>query len=276
MEEVRFIQAEQAVVVGVLNGLPTKLTPSDLQSVSHQVLFKVAQELQLEGITPDIVTMNHRLTKDGRMEEAGGLSYLTDLYADPVPKDIEAYEDIVIEEAVKGKVISLARSILDDAERGASATDLLVRAQTEPLEIISGKMVSNISTAEEVGYRILDEINAKKRNELTTGIPTPLDFLNDKLQGLQPGDLIILAGRPAMGKTALGGQLATFTAENTGPVFIGSLEMDESSLVQRMLSAEAKVNSLRIREGKELTDSEMESLQSAVETWRAYSRLLRR
>jgi replicative DNA helicase len=265
MDEVRFIQAEQQVVLGVLNGLPTTLNPSDLQSVSHQVLFRVAQELQLEGITPDIVTMNHKLTKDGRMEEAGGLSYLTDLYADPVPKEIEAYENIVREESIKVKVISLARSILDDAEAGASAIDLLVRAQTEPLSIMS-KQMDTISTAEEVGYKVLEEIAAKKSGTLTTGIPTPLKFLNEILQGLQPGDLIIVAGRPAMGKTALGGQLATYTAKHTGPVFIGSLEMDESSLVQRMLSAEAKVNSLRIREGKMLMPGEMESIQEAVDT----------
>jgi replicative DNA helicase len=225
----------------------------------------VAQELQLGGITPDIVTMNHKLTKDGRMEEAGGLSYLTDLYADPVPKEIEAYEDIVREESIKVKVISLARSILDDAEAGASATDLLVRAQTEPLSIMS-KQMDTISTAEEVGYKILEEIAAKKRGELTTGIPTPLTFLNETLQGLQPSDLIIIAGRPAMGKTALGGQLATYTAKHTGPVFIGSLEMDESSLVQRMLSAEAKVDSLEIRKGTELLAEDMEALQGAVDT----------
>lgn len=265
MEKVRFIQAEQAVVIGVLNGLPTTLDSTDLQSVSHRVLFEVAQELQLEGITPDIVTMNHKLTKDGRMEEAGGLSYLTDLYADPVPKDIEAYEDIVREEAIKVKVISHARALLDAAERGVSAIDLLIKAQTEPLNITTGKQADKISTAEEVGYKILDEIQAKKRNELTTGIPTPLKFLNEKLQGLQPSDLIIVAGRPAMGKTALGGQLATFTASRTGPVFIGSLEMDESSLVQRMLSSEARIDSLRIRDGKYLTNAEMEKLRTAVD-----------
>jgi replicative DNA helicase len=108
---------------------------------------------------------------------------------------------------------------------------------------------------------------------MTTGIPTPWSYLNEKTSGLQPGDLIVIAGRPAMGKTAMGGQLSTFTAEKTGPVYVASLEMDKSSLIERMLSAEARVDSMVIRHGR-MSDKDFEKLQSAAETFQGYHPIL--
>jgi replicative DNA helicase len=108
---------------------------------------------------------------------------------------------------------------------------------------------------------------------MTTGIPTPWSYLNEKTSGLQPGDLIVIAGRPAMGKTAMGGQLSTFTAEKTGPVYVASLEMDKSSLIERMLSAEARVDSMVIRHGR-MSDKDYERLQTAAETFQGYHPIL--
>jgi replicative DNA helicase len=138
---------------------------------------------------------------------------------------------------------------------------------------INSKTENTILVQDEV-FNILEEISARRKGIMTTGIPTPWSYLNEKTSGLQPGDLIVLAGRPAMGKTAMGGQLATFTAEKTGPVFVASLEMDSSSLIERMLSAEAMVDSMIIRSGKHMSDRDFERLQTAAETFQGYHPLL--
>jgi len=273
MENVTFIQAEQQVVISVLRGQPSSLSAADLQSVSHQVIFDAAMELQSKGVEPDIVTINNKLIKDGRMDEAGGIDYLTDLFKNPAPKNVEAYEDIVREESTKQKVIVHARELLERAEHGASASDLLVMAQTRPMNMSINSKTENTVVVQDAVFDILEEVSARRKGIMTRGIPTPWDYLNNKTNGLQPGDLIVLAGRPAMGKTAMGGQLATFTAEKTGPVFIGSLEMDSSSMIERMLSGEARVDSLLIRSGR-LTDREFERLQGAAEEFQGYHPLL--
>jgi replicative DNA helicase len=273
MENVTFIQAEQQVVINALHGQPTSLTSADLQSASHQVLFNTALDLMTEGITPDLVTMNHRLGKEDRLEEAGGVDYLTDLYGNPAPKNVEPYEDIVREESTKQKVIIHARELLERAEQGASASDLLIMAQTRPMNMSINSKTENTVVVQDAVFEILEEVSARRKGIMTKGIPTPWDYLNKKTNGLQPGDLIVLAGRPAMGKTAMGGQLATFTAEKTGPVFVGSLEMDSSSMIERMLSGEARVDSLLIRSGR-LSDREFERLQSAAEEFQGYHPIL--
>jgi replicative DNA helicase len=138
---------------------------------------------------------------------------------------------------------------------------------------VNSQTENTIVVQDEV-FNILDEISVRRKGIMTTGIPTPWKGLNEKTHGLQPGDLIVLAGRPAMGKTAMGGQLATFVAEKTGPVFIGSLEMDSSSMIERMLSNEARVDSMIIRQGKYMSDREYERLQSAAETFQGYHPIL--
>jgi replicative DNA helicase len=274
MENVTFIQAEQQVVINALHGQPTSLTTADLQSASHQVLFNTALLLLTEGITPDLVTMNHKLTKDDRLKEAGGIDYLTDLYGNPAPKNVEPYEDIVREESTKQKVILHARTLLERAEQGASASDLLIMAQTQPMNMSVKSQTENTILVQDEVFNTLEEISARRKGIMTTGIETPWSGLNKKTHGLQPGDLIVLAGRPAMGKTAMGGQLATFVAEKTGPVFIGSLEMDSSSMIERMLSNEARVDSMLIRAGDGMTDRQYERLQSAAETFQGYHPIL--
>lgn len=266
-ENVRFLQAEQQVIINVIHGHDSSLISSDLQSLAHQVIFETASELRMQNITPDLVTMNHRLTEDGRLEDAGGISYLSDLYASGLPtKDLEPYEEIVREESSKANVLAFARSLIDDAEHGAPAADLLVRAQTEPLRMVTNTKTDNTIEVQDAVYEVLDEIDARRRGVLTRGVSTPWNYINDKTNGLQPGDLITVAGRPSMGKTAFGGQVATHVARKHGPVFIGSLEMDSSSLIERMLSGEARVDSNAIRAGR-LNDRQFERLQTAAETF---------
>jgi replicative DNA helicase len=116
---------------------------------------------------------------------------------------------------------------------------------------------------------VLDEIQVRRGSNKLTGVETPWKKVNEITRGLQRKDLIIIAGRPSMGKTALAAQIGTYTAQNEGPVFIGSLEMDRSSLVERMLVGAAKIDGDRIRAGY-VTQGEYESLQEAAEKMQDY------
>jgi replicative DNA helicase len=228
-------------------------------------MLKAAIALREDGTVPDVITINHKMIQLSGSQLSDMRDYLTELknmYANP--KRQEVYEGIVKDRALRMKVIAHARALLNEEADGIRTDDLLVMAQTKPMTLGAGRATSNVSLAQDVAYDVLEDIQARRGRDKLTGLATPWKLLNDMTSGLQKKDLIIIAGRPSMGKTALAAQIAKHAAVNEGPAYVASLEMDRSSMVERMLCGDARVEADRVRAGF-VSQEEFEKLQVAVE-----------
>jgi replicative DNA helicase len=262
MADSAFFEAEQQIMSSVINGNETDLLPGDLSDEIHQEILKAAIALRDDGIVPDVITLAHKITEEVQVPfRREYLSELKNMYANP--KRQEVYEGIVKDRALRRKVIAHAKALLHEEEDGCKTDDLLVMAQTNSVSLGAGRSATTVSLAQDVAYDVLDEIQARRGSDKLTGVETPWKEINKLTSGLQGGDLIIVAGRPSMGKTAFAAQIAKF-ASHEGPVYVGSLEMDSSSLVERMLVADARVEADRVRGGF-LNQDEYEKLQTACE-----------
>jgi replicative DNA helicase len=260
-----FFEAEQQIMVNILHGHGTELLPTDLKDGPHQAIVEAAIALRNDGVVPDAVTVRHWIGKHIGEENFGDMGYIQDLSnKHPNVKRQEVYESIVKEQALRQKVIAHANALLHEAEDGTKTEDLVIMAQKEPLKLGGGTKEDYTSLAQDVAYDVLEEVQQRRRSNRITGLETPFKELNKITNGLQDKDLIIIAGRPSMGKTALASQLATHVAKVEGPVFVGSLEMDRSSLVERQLVGAAQLDGSKVRSGH-ITDGEYEQLQVAAE-----------
>jgi replicative DNA helicase len=265
MTDSAFFEAEQQVMSSIINGNETDLLPGDLSDDRHQEMLRAAIALRDDGTVPDVITINHKMIETSGSQLSDMRDYLTELknlYANP--KRQEVYEGIVKDRALRRKVIAHANALLNEEADGVMTDDLLVMAQTKPLALGAGRAATNVNLAQDIAYDVLDEIQARRGRDKLTGLPTPWKKLNTLTSGLQKKDLIIIAGRPSMGKTAIAAQIAQYAAAQEGPVFIGSLEMDRSSMVERMLCGDARVEADRVRSGF-LDQGEYEKLQTAAE-----------
>lgn len=264
-ESTSIVQAEQQVIINVLNGQDSSLKIDDLVSPAHKILFKAAAELRSEGILPDLITITNRLEKKKLLDAAGGAEYVQDIYQTGRPvQSLEPHERIIREESTKRSLVIHAKNLLAKFEEGSSAADLLTMAQKEPMNLAISTRADDTVSVQDAVFQVLEELRDRRMGRQTVGVSTPFKKLNYITNGLQPGDLIIIAGRPSMGKTALGAQLATHVARNDGPVFIASLEMDKSSLIERMLAGEARVGGNKLRSGA-ISNNEMDRLKGAAE-----------
>jgi replicative DNA helicase len=261
MAEGTFFEAEQQVMSNVVQGNETDLLPEDLSDEMHRGILEAAISLRDDGTVPDVITINHKMSGSQFPGVREYLDELKNLYANP--KRQEIYEGIVKDRALRMKVIAHAKALLHEEEDGCKTDDLLVMAQTNSVSLGAGRSATTVSLAQDVAYDVLDEIQARRGSDKLTGVETPWKKLNALTSGLQGGDLIVVAGRPSMGKTAFAAQIAKFAAHD-GPVYIGSLEMDSSSLVERMLVGDARVEADRVRGGF-LSQTEYEKLQTACE-----------
>ncbi len=266
------IEAEQQLIVNVLNGHDTNVRPQDLAGEANRIILEAAKSLRGEGTTPDLITINNRLQEAGNIDRAGGQEYLTRLAESRPVRNIEPSEEIVRSAALRKRIVHLSESIIQEAERGATTEDLLIKAQREPLDLDIGSARGETRDFTDIAFELLDTLQDRRSGDRVTGVSTPFTLLNDLTSGLQDGDLIIVAGRPSMGKTAFASQLAVHAAINEGNVFVGSLEMDESSLVERMLASEARVDSMNLRSGR-FSDREYARIQNTTERFLEYNKL---
>lgn len=263
------IEAEQALACAVINGIDTVVPPGDFSSDAHRTILSAAVRLRNEGIKPDLVTINNRLEKEGNVDQAGGQDYLAKLSSATPPRNIQPIEEIVMAAALRKRIVAFGQSVVVAAESGIETEELLIKVQREPLSLDSDSNRAEIFYAHEVAFDVLDMIKDRRQGDHMVGVPTPFYALNEMTSGLRGGDLITLAGRPGMGKTALASQLATHCSQRHGAVFVGSLEMDKSSLVTRLISSEARVDSFNMDRGK-VTSQEEERLQTVVARMQDY------
>lgn len=254
------IEAEQAVL-GAIFLVPDMivtateiLEPEDFYRVSHQRIFSMMIRLTDKGEPIDLVTITTELDDLKMLDEVGGVSYLTDI-ANSVPTaaNIEYYARIVEEKSTLRKIIHAATDIVTKTyDEGDEVTDLLDHAEKTILDISQNKSSGRFQNIQDVLVGVYDNIEQlHNMDEEVTGIATGFRDLDYITSGFQKNDLIIVAARPSVGKTAFALNIAQNVAVNSDEnVAIFSLEMGADQLVMRMLCAEGNIDAQRLRTGK--------------------------
>jgi len=254
------IEAEVAVLGSMLIEEPAIAKAIEIMNENvfykeaHCTIFKTISGLFSRNSAVDTVTIIEELRKKGQLDEVGGASYIAGLTSSiPTAANIEYYAKIVKEKSIIRQLINNATEIVQDCYESTSDADtILDKAESRIFEISAKKLEQKASI--HLKDIIKDSIevidNLYQRKENITGIATGFHELDIITAGLQPSDLIIVAGRPSMGKSAL----VTCIVEHAGivdkmPVAFFSLEMAKEQLVQRMLCSHARVNAQRVRTG---------------------------
>ncbi len=235
---------------------------------ANRRLFRAIARLYNRGEVIDPVTLADELKSAGELEAVGGMAYLAQLVdAVPTAANIEYHCRILRDKAVLRRLIEAATHIVRDAfdAPAGEVDETLDRAEQRIFEIAQASQRSGFVWIKEILWPAFERIEELQRSPgSVTGVPTGFPDLDHLTAGFQPSDLIILAGRPSMGKTALALNFAQHAAiEAEVPVAIFSLEMAKESLVQRLLCAEGRVDSSRLRRGT-LQDDEYARLATAA------------
>ena len=254
------LEAEMSVLGGVLlenealNRALEYLTTDDFYRGSHRKIFQALLLLSEKSEPADLVTLTAVLKDRSELEDVGGSTYLATL-VDYVPTaaNITYYCKLVKEKSVARKLIEASTAIATRGYEGGDMEEILDQAEKSIFEISENRIRPSYFPVRDILKDTFKSIEALyERKELVTGVPTGYHDLDKMTAGLQPSDLIIVAGRPSMGKTAFALNLveyATTHADNSVPAVIFSLEMSKEQLVQRMLCSLAKVDAGRLRTG---------------------------
>ncbi|OES46309.1 replicative DNA helicase [Domibacillus iocasae] len=267
------IEAEQAVL-GAIFLEPSALTvaseiliPEDFYRNAHQQIYLTMLKLGDHGKAVDVVTVTEDLAAQKLIEDVGGISYLSELAsAVPTAANIEYYARIVEEKSLLRRLIRTATTIASDGyEREDEVEGLLSEAEKSIMEVAQRKNAGAFHNIKDVLVRTYDNIELlHNRKGDVTGIPTGFAELDRMTAGFQRNDLIIVAARPSVGKTAFALNIAQNVATNTDEtVAIFSLEMGAEQLVMRMLCAEGNINAQSLRTGA-LTDEDWRKLTMAM------------
>ena len=259
------VEAEQAVIGGLLidalawDQIGDLIVADDFYRPDHQLIFAALAELIANGKPADVVTAAGQLEGSGRLEAAGGLAYLGTLARDtPTAANVRAYAQIVRERSLLRRLISAGRAITAAAfaNDGRAARDLVDEAEQQVFRIAeqsTGRRDGAIKVSTLLP-QLIDKIDEWHTNPNSMrGLPTGFADFDRKTGGLRPGDLVIVAGRPSMGKTTLAMNIAEYAAVNPGTrssVAIFSMEMPAEQLLTRMLSSIGGVPLNGIRSGQ--------------------------
>lgn len=270
------IEAEQSILGGLLldnskwDVVGDKVIEDDFYRQDHRLIYRMIARLANAGEPADVVTVAEELERIAELENAGGMAYLGELVQKtPSATNVRAYAEIVHERAVLRRLISVSGEISDSAfnPQGRTTSDLLDEAERKVFKISESK------SGQEGGPQFVNPVLTKtleridtlfNTTEAITGVTTGFKDLDEMTSGLQPADLVIVAARPSMGKTAFAMNLveaALIKAEK--PVLVFSMEMPADSILMRMISSLGQINQTRVRSGK-LEEDDWPRLTSAV------------
>lgn len=240
---------------------------SDFYKPVHATVFAAISSLYGRGDPSDPVTVADELRRAGKLEEVGGAAFLVELQAaTPTISNVARYARIVEEHALLRRLISVAQGVADLAyEIPEDVTAALDQAETMVFEVAQRKQSDTTVPLKDLLGQALDNLEALyDRGEAITGLPTGYHDLDERLSGLQPSNLLIVGARPGMGKTSFALGLAAHAAmEKREPVLVFSLEMSHLELTQRLLCAESRIDSSRMRNGR-LHESDWPKLSHAI------------
>jgi replicative DNA helicase len=233
----------------------------------HRRVYRAMVSITERGSVVDPLTLADELQRKGELEAAGGKDYIGYLVdAVPTAANVEYHAAIVREKAILRALIQVSTQIVHDAFTGQStAAELLDEAEAKIFHISQQRKADGFMRIKELLWPTMERIEALQRGGKTiTGVASGFNDLDEMTSGFQPADLVIVAARPSMGKTAFCLNIAQHAAiEDHVPVAFFSLEMSKESLVQRMLTSEARVDSQRLRRGL-LRDDEFPMLARAA------------
>ena len=263
------VEAEQSVLGGLLldnsawERISDTLNEDDFYRHDPRLIWQQIARLMNVSRPADVVTVNVSLSSAGKSEEVGGLAYLNALaHNTPSAANIRRYAEIVRERSMLRKLVSVADEISADAFNplGKEARQLLDEAEAKVFKIAQEGARST------TGFRVIqpllsevvdriDELYHREGDSDVTGVPTGFSDLDKMTSGLQKGDLVIVAGRPSMGKTAFSMNIAEYVAIEQGlPVAVFSMEMGAVQLAMRMLGSVGMLDQHRMRTGKLLAE----------------------
>ena len=267
------IEAEQAVLGAIflntdaLADAMEYVEADDFYGRAHQILFQAMVDLNNDGEAIDVLTVQNYLTTNNQLDDVGGVAYIAEL-ATSVPTAANAgyYAKIVEEKSMLRRLISTATNIITQANNGDDdVPSLLDSAERQIMDVSERRNRSGFREIKDVLNETLSDIDRlSQQSEDITGLPTGYREFDKMTAGLQPDNLIILAARPAVGKTAFALNIAQNVATSTDTsVAIFSLEMSAESLVNRMLCAEGSINANHLRTGQ-LDEGEWQNLIVAM------------
>lgn len=252
-------EAEESVLGAVLlsidaaNDVMDRLHADDFYVPAHQSIYEAMRRLYDGNQAIDAVTLSEELRRQGELEKVGGVSYLTRLVdVVPVTSNIDHYATIVEGNARRRDLIRAGSTIsnlafdLDDEIHA-----VMDRAEQTVLGVAERRVAQNLLEVGPLFQEVLEHIEAlEESGSEITGLETGFRDLDRKLAGLQKANLVIIASRPAMGKSALTVNIATNVATRGKPVALFSLEMSKEEIVQRILSSVGRVDSMKLRAGQ--------------------------
>ena len=272
------VLSEQAILAGLmidnsaLDSVVDIIRPEDFYRRDHRIIFEEIVQLLQEGHPADYLTVFESLKSKGIENDAGGLPYLTELVgSSPSAANIRRYAEIVRERAILRKLVAVGDEIASSAlsPSGKEAKALLDEAEAKVFQIAEAgaRHASGFVSIQPILKQVVDrvqELYDRDNPSEVTGVPTGLVDLDEKTSGLQPSDMIIVAGRPAMGKTTFALNLAEHIAiEQRLPVAIFSMEMPGTQLATRFISSVGRIDMQKIRSGR-LTDDDWQRLTMAM------------
>jgi replicative DNA helicase len=277
------IEAESSVLGGLLldNGAWDRvgdlLVDNDFYRHEHKLIYAAIGALINASKPADVITVNEYLQNQGKADEMGGLGYLNSL-AQYVPSasNIRRYAEIVRERSILRKLVSASDEIATNAfnPQGKAIDRILDEAEQKIFNIgeEGSRMKQGFQSMDTLVVELLDRVQemADNPNDIT-GVPTGFYDLDRMTSGLQPGDMVVLAARPSMGKTAFAINIAEHVALNEGlPVAVFSMEMGASQLAVRVVGSIGRIDQGHLRTGK-LSDDEWPRLTEAIEKLRTVS-----
>ena len=267
------IEAEQSVIGSMLMDREAVIaaseiiTGSDFYQQQYGIMFDAMVELFNEGKPVDLVTLQDRLKEKDVPPEVSSLDFVRDIITIvPTSANVKSYATIVSEKAVLRRLIKTTEEIANTCYAGKEPLEnILADTEKSIFDLLQNKGGQEFVPIKQVAINVLEKIEDAYKNQGTvTGIPSGFIDLDYKTSGLQPSDLILVAARPSMGKTAFVLNIAQHVAfKQNRTVAIFSLEMSKEQLVNRMLSMESNVDSQKLRTGT-LTDSDWDAVVEGI------------
>ena len=275
-EHLRATHAERAILGCVFTDessidlISATLEHSDFHDLRHQYIYQAILTAYKQGLGLDVISVIEELKRMGKLEEVGGEPYLFDLSAEVASAyQAEHYAALVSRAAEIRRLLTICAQIIEKGQRGAfeHPDELFDEAQQRIFQLGSKKSRQDFTSFSDAVGAALEKVKLAFRTQSrVTGTPTGFTALDHKTAGFQPGDLVILAARPAMGKTALAlnmGFNAASTPEQPRTVMIFSLEMPTVQLATRILSSEAQISSEGMKSGR-MEQFEIEKLSMTM------------
>jgi len=266
-------EAEQSVLGGilitnsVLHTVIDLLGEDDFYSPAHRAIYQACLELSRRSIAVDLVTLGDELSRMGKLDEAGGPVYLAELARATISAaNATHHARIVRDKAVKRRLIAAASGIIENVFEGAEETDALLDASEQAVfAIADDQKTGTLSSSKTLVDQVFQQLEKRSETrELVTGVATGYYTFDEYTAGLQPSDLIIVAGRPSMGKTAFAMNVAMRAAcDYSVPTAVFSLEMSKEQIMMRMLCSKGKVDLSKLRRGR-LDDNDWAKLFEAA------------